>query len=55
MFGYLPDAEITEADTMLPFLDGEQKSLVYAVRKTYFPNVDSSPRARAATRRNCPS
>ena len=43
MFGYLPDAEITEADTMLPFLDGEQKSLAYAIRKTYFPNVDFIP------------
>jgi len=37
MFGYLPDAEITEADTMLPFLDGEQKSLAYAVRQPTSP------------------
>ncbi len=43
MFGYLPDAEITEADTMLPFLDGEQKSLAYAVRPTYFPGIDLIP------------
>ena len=43
MFGYLPDAEITEADTMLPFLDGEQKSLAYAVRPTYFSNIDLIP------------
>ena len=43
MFGYLPDAEITEADTMLPFLDGEQKSLAYAVRETYFPGIDLIP------------
>ncbi len=43
MFGYLPDAEITEADTMLPYLDGEQKGLGYAIRKTYFPNLDFIP------------
>jgi chromosome partitioning protein len=43
MFGYLPDAEITEADTMLPYLDGEQKTLAYAIRKTYFPNLDFIP------------
>lgn len=43
MFGYLPDAEITEGDTMLPFLDGEQKSLAYAIRRTYFPNIDLIP------------
>jgi chromosome partitioning protein len=43
MFGYLPDAEITEADTMLPFLDGEQKTLAYAVRRTYFPSLDFIP------------
>src|SRR5580704_998282 len=43
MFGYLPDAEITEADTMLPYLDGEQKTLHYAIRKTYFPNLDFIP------------
>jgi len=43
MFGYLPDAEITESDTMLPFLDGEQKTLAYAVRPTYFPGIDLIP------------
>jgi chromosome partitioning protein len=43
MFGYLPDAEITEDDTMLPYLNGDQKSLAYAVRKTHFPNIDLIP------------
>lgn len=43
MFGYMPDADITEADTMLPYLDGEQKTLAYAIRKTYFPNLDVIP------------
>jgi chromosome partitioning protein len=43
MFGYLPDAEITDVDTMLPYLDGEEKTLAYAIRKTYFPNLDFIP------------
>jgi len=43
MFGYLPDAEITADDTLLPYLDGNQKTLDYAVRRSYFPNVDLIP------------
>src|SRR3984885_8112727 len=43
MFGYMPDAEITQEDTMLPYLDGAQSSLAYAVRKTYWPNIDLIP------------
>lgn len=43
MFGYMPDAEITQDDTMLPYLDGTQNSLSYAVRKTYWPNIDLIP------------
>jgi chromosome partitioning protein len=43
MFGYMPDAEITQDDTMLPYLDGTQNSLAYAVRKTYWPNIDLIP------------
>jgi chromosome partitioning protein len=43
MFGYLPDADIQEADTMLPYLNGDEKDLAYAVRRTYFPNIDLIP------------
>jgi chromosome partitioning protein len=43
MFGYMPDADITQNDTMLPYLDGTQTSLAYAVRKTYWPNIDLIP------------
>jgi len=43
MFGYLPDAQIEEADTMLPYLNGDEKDLAYAVRSTYFPNIDLIP------------
>jgi len=43
MFGYVPDAEITQEGTILPFLESAQKTLVYAVRKTYFPGIDLIP------------
>ena len=43
MFGYVPDAEIDEDATVLPFLAGYQKTLEYAVRKTYWPNIDLIP------------
>src|ERR1700686_5058724 len=43
MFGYVPDAEITQEDTILPYLAGEQTSLVYAVRPSYFPGIDLIP------------
>jgi chromosome partitioning protein len=43
MFGYMPDAEITQEHTLLPYLDSTESSLVYAVRKTYWPNIDLIP------------
>jgi len=43
LFGYMPDADITQADTILPYLASEQPSLEYAVRKTYFPGIDLIP------------
>lgn len=43
MFGYVPDAEIDDASTVLPYLSGYQKTLDYAVRKTYWPNIDLVP------------
>ena len=43
MFGYMPDAQVTQEQTLLPYLDSSQSSLVYAVRKTYWPNVDLIP------------
>jgi chromosome partitioning protein len=43
MFGYMPDADIAETDTLLPYLDGQQENLTYAIRKTYFPNIDLIP------------
>jgi len=43
MFGYVPDAEIDEGATILPYLSGYQKTLDYAVRKSYWPNIDLIP------------
>ena len=43
MFGFLPDADIEESTTMLPFLNGDEKDLSYSVRHTYFPNIDLIP------------
>ena len=43
MFGYVPDAEIDEDSTILPYLSGYQKTLDYAVRRTYWPNIDLIP------------
>jgi chromosome partitioning protein len=43
LFGYMPDAEITQAETILPYLASEEKSLAYAIHKTYFPGIDLIP------------
>lgn len=43
MFGYMPDAQITQEQTLMPYLDSTESSLVYAVRKTYWPNIDLIP------------
>ncbi len=43
MFGYVPDAEIEEDATILPYLSGYQKTLDYAVRGSYWPNIDLIP------------
>ena len=43
MFGYMPDAQIQEQHTLLPYLDSSESTLVYAVRKTYWPNIDLIP------------
>jgi chromosome partitioning protein len=43
MFGYVPDAEIDQGETVLPYLGGHQRTLEYAIRRTYFPNIDLIP------------
>jgi chromosome partitioning protein len=43
MFGYVPDADITQDDTVLPYLASDQASLAYGIRSTYFPGIDLIP------------
>lgn len=43
MFGYVPDAEITQDDTILAYLGGAHSTLEPVVRKTYFPGIDLIP------------
>lgn len=43
MFGYVPDADISQDQTILPYLGGEQRTLEYAVRRSYWPNIDLIP------------
>lgn len=43
MFGYMPDAQIGPESTVLPYLSGDEKSLGYAIRRTYWPNIDLIP------------
>ena len=43
MFGYVPDAEIKQEDTVLAYLDGTHSTLAPVVRKTYFPGIDLIP------------
>jgi len=44
-FGFNPDLQITREDTIAPYLLGEQHSLDYAVRQTYWPGIDLIPSA----------
>jgi chromosome partitioning protein len=44
LFGYNPEVDIDEDDTLLPFLEpGGRESLTYAVRPTYFDGLDLIP------------
>ena len=44
LFGYVPDLDLTEDDTLYPFLrEGERSSLDYALRKTHFDGLELIP------------
>ena len=45
--GYAPDAEISDADTLLPLIYGDETTLHYAVRETYWKNLDLIPSCNA--------
>ena len=38
-FGYLPDQDLAEEDTLLPYFRDEQESLHYAIRETYWDGL----------------
>lgn len=40
LFGILPDTEVSEADTILPLALGEETSIRYAIRPTYWDGID---------------
>lgn len=40
LFGVLPDTEVNEVDTILPLLAGIEKSVMSAVRPTYWDGID---------------
>ncbi len=42
-FGYVPDDNIDVSETLLPLLEGEQASLDYAIRETYWDSLDLVP------------
>jgi chromosome partitioning protein len=42
-FGYIPDLAFSEENTMIPFLNGEEDTLDYAVIDTYYPGIDLIP------------
>lgn len=43
LFGIVPNAEIDEGETILPLCTGEQESIEYAIRKTYWEGIDLIP------------
>ena len=42
-FGYVPDVDIKQDETIVPFYLGEQDSLAYATRQTHWPQLDLIP------------
>lgn len=44
LFGYVPDLDLDESETLYPFLrEGERTSLDYAIKKTHFDGLDLVP------------
>ncbi len=40
LFGFLPDIDVEEETTLIPLTLGEQSSVEYAIRKTYWEGID---------------
>nr|WP_274608898.1 AAA family ATPase [Lamprobacter modestohalophilus] len=45
VFGFNPDLQIKEGDTLAAYLLGEQHTLDYAIRETHWPGIDLIPSA----------
>jgi chromosome partitioning protein len=45
VFGFNPDLDITEHDTIAAYLLGDQHSLHYAIKSTHWPGIDLIPSA----------
>lgn len=45
LFGFVPDAEVKEEQTVMPVVYGEQPDLGYAPMATYWPSIDLIPSA----------
>ncbi|MCK5335127.1 MAG: AAA family ATPase, partial [Gammaproteobacteria bacterium] len=43
LFGYTPDMDINASDTLLPFFEGEQRTMHYAIRETMIENLSLIP------------
>lgn len=43
MFGLLPDHDVGEHETIVPFFNGDKDDLRYAIRKTYWDGLDLIP------------
>jgi len=43
LFGYTPDMDIDGDDTLLPFFEGEQRTMHYAIRDTQIENLSLIP------------
>jgi len=42
-FGYIPDRDINDSSTLLPYFNGDQDTLKYCVRETYWDGLDIIP------------
>lgn len=42
-FGYIPDRDIDDNNTLLPFFKGERDNLKYCIKKTYWEGLDIIP------------
>lgn len=43
IFGYNPDLDIAKEHTLAPYLQGEESTISYAIRPTYWPGIDLIP------------